>query len=77
MRVKRRAFASLKSLEEIDEPEDPKNVEDVIHGEIALRQLSLLILRLKPLDRQVILLATVLLLKKQVSTLHIFQRLEH
>jgi len=56
MRVKRRRFASLKSLEEIDEPEDPRNVEDEMHRETALRQLSLLISQLKPLDRQVILL---------------------
>ena len=56
MRARRRAFASLKSLEEIDEPEDPRNVEDAIHREIALQQLSLLISQLKPLDRQVILL---------------------
>lgn len=56
MRGKRRAFASLKSLEDIDDPEDPRNVEDEIHREIALRQLSQLILQLKPLDRQVILL---------------------
>jgi RNA polymerase sigma-70 factor (ECF subfamily) len=56
MRSKRRAFASLKSLDEIDEPEDPRHAEGEIHREIALRQLSLLILQLKPLDRQVILL---------------------
>jgi len=56
MRSKRRAFASLKSLDEIDEPEDPRHAEDEIHREIALRQLSRLIWQLKPLDRQVILL---------------------
>ena len=56
MRAKHRAFATLKSLEEIDEPEDPRNVEDEMHRETALQQLSLLISQLKPLDRQVILL---------------------
>ena len=56
MRSKRRALASLKSLDDIDEPEDPRPAEGEIHREIALRQISRLILQLKPLDRQVILL---------------------
>ena len=56
MRAKRHAFANLRSLGEIDEPEDPRNLEDELHRETALQQLSLLISQLKPLDRQVILL---------------------
>jgi RNA polymerase sigma-70 factor (ECF subfamily) len=56
MRAKRRAFASLKSLEEVAEPEGSTDLEGEMHRETALRRLSLLISELKPLDRQVILL---------------------
>jgi RNA polymerase sigma-70 factor (ECF subfamily) len=56
MQEKRRAPAALKSLEEVDEPEDPGNLVDDVHRETALEQLSRLISQLKPLDRQVILL---------------------
>jgi RNA polymerase sigma-70 factor (ECF subfamily) len=56
MRAKRRAFASLKSLEEIGEPEDPSDLEDQVYRVNALERLSRLISKLKPLDRQVILL---------------------
>jgi RNA polymerase sigma-70 factor (ECF subfamily) len=56
MRVRRRAFATFKNLEDIDEPADPKNLEEDLSREMALRELSLFIARLKPLDRQIILL---------------------
>jgi RNA polymerase sigma-70 factor, ECF subfamily len=56
IRARRHALVSLKSLEEIDEIQDPRNAEDDLHRTIALQQLSLVIARLKPLDRQVILL---------------------
>jgi RNA polymerase sigma-70 factor (ECF subfamily) len=56
IREKRRAFASLKSLEEIDEPEHPGNLVDEVDRDSALKQLSRLLSQLMPLDRQVILL---------------------
>jgi RNA polymerase sigma-70 factor (ECF subfamily) len=56
MRAKRHAFGSLKSLEEINEPEGFTDVEGEVHRENALRRLALLISDLKPVDRQVILL---------------------
>jgi RNA polymerase sigma-70 factor (ECF subfamily) len=56
MRARRRAFATFKNLEDVDEPEDPKNLEEDLTREMALRELSLFISRLKPLDRQIILL---------------------
>jgi RNA polymerase sigma-70 factor (ECF subfamily) len=56
MRAKRRALGSLKSLEEIEEPEAGTDVEGEVHREKALRRLALLISALKPVDRQVILL---------------------
>jgi RNA polymerase sigma-70 factor (ECF subfamily) len=49
-------FGSLKSLEEMNEPEGGTDVEGEVHRENALRRLALLISELTPVDRQVILL---------------------
>lgn len=56
LRQKRRQFSSLKNLEEIDEPADPRNLQEDIHRELALQRLATLIGQLKPLDQQIILL---------------------
>ena len=56
LREKRRGVAHLKSLEEIDEPSHPLDVEHEVHRATAAERLATLISRLEPLDRQVILL---------------------
>ncbi len=56
MREKRRAFGRLESLDRIEEPRQAHDLEDEMHRESAVQYLSRLILKLKPLDRQVILL---------------------
>ena len=56
LNAKRRALPGLLSLDETEEPIDPRPVEHGIQRELALQELSRLILRLKPLDRQVMLL---------------------
>lgn len=56
LRGRRLTPGGLKSLEEIDEPEDPRRLEDGLDRDTALERLSQLISRLKPMDRQVILL---------------------
>jgi RNA polymerase sigma-70 factor, ECF subfamily len=56
LREKRRRFARLKSLEDVDEPSHPLNVEHEVHRATAVERLAALVSRLEPLDRQVILL---------------------
>ena len=56
LREKRRGFAKLRSLDEIDELSDPGSLEHEAQRASAAEQLAVLIARLKPLDRQVILL---------------------
>jgi RNA polymerase sigma-70 factor (ECF subfamily) len=56
LREKRRGFAKFRSLEEIDEPSDPGSLEHEAQQASAAEQLAVLIARLKPLDRQVVLL---------------------
>jgi RNA polymerase sigma-70 factor (ECF subfamily) len=56
LKAKRRSLVDLQSLDQFDEPQDPRSLEPEIQRALALQQLSMLILRLKPLDRQVILL---------------------
>lgn len=56
LREKRRGVARLRSLEDIDEPSHPLNVEHEVQRADAAERLATLISRLEPLDRQVILL---------------------
>jgi RNA polymerase sigma-70 factor (ECF subfamily) len=56
LREKRRGVANLKSLEDVDEPSHPLNLEQEIHRTAAAERLAALVSRLEPLDRQVILL---------------------
>ncbi|HYP09764.1 MAG TPA: sigma-70 family RNA polymerase sigma factor [Bryobacteraceae bacterium] len=50
----RRTYASLVSLEAIDNPPEQPSADDTIHRQDALERLSAIIQQLKPLDRQVI-----------------------
>ena len=56
LREKRRRFASFKSLEDVDEPSHPLNLEHEVQRANAVERLAALVSRLEPLDRQVILL---------------------
>ena len=56
LRAKRRGVAQLKSLEDIDEPSHPLNLEHEVHRATAVERLAAVVSRLEPLDRQVILL---------------------
>jgi RNA polymerase sigma-70 factor (ECF subfamily) len=55
-RQHRLAQRELQSLEEINEPADPHDASSAVDGEMRLDLLSKLITRLKPIDRQVVLL---------------------
>jgi RNA polymerase sigma-70 factor (ECF subfamily) len=56
LREKRRGIASLKSLDDVDEPLHPGDLEHEVHRATAVERLAAFIATLKPLDRQVILL---------------------
>jgi RNA polymerase sigma-70 factor (ECF subfamily) len=56
LRERRRRFSNLKSLEDIDEPSAPDNLEHEVQRATAAERLAALVSRLEPLDRQVILL---------------------
>jgi RNA polymerase sigma-70 factor, ECF subfamily len=56
LREKRRRFSNLKSLEDMDEPSHPLDLEHEVQRATAAERLAVLISRLEPLDRQVILL---------------------
>ena len=56
LRAKRRGVAQLKSLEDIDEPSHPLNLEHEVHRATAVERIAAVVSRLEPLDRQVILL---------------------
>jgi RNA polymerase sigma-70 factor (ECF subfamily) len=56
LREKRGRFAALKSLDDVDEPSHPADLEHEVQRAGAAERLGVLIAKLKPLDRQVILL---------------------
>jgi RNA polymerase sigma-70 factor (ECF subfamily) len=56
LREKRGGFAALKNLDDVDEPSHPADLEHEVQRASAADRLGVLITKLKPLDRQVILL---------------------